>query len=46
MDPIRWGILGTGSIATTLATTLFSLADADLAAVGSRTTAAAHGFAR
>ena len=42
--PIRWGILGTGAIAKKFATGLTALADATLAAVGSRTQAAADAF--
>ena len=48
----RWGILGTGGIATAFATDLRLLPDASPAAVGSRTPEAAaefaerHGFAR
>jgi predicted dehydrogenase len=51
-DRIRWGILSTGSIAATFAEDLRQLPDAELAAVGSRSTesarkfAAAHGAAR
>lgn len=49
---VRWGILGTGGIASTFATDLPLVPGAELAAVGSRTSAAAasfaerHGFAR
>jgi len=50
--PTRWGILGTGGIASTFATDLPLADGAELAAVGSRTLEAAtafadrHGFAR
>lgn len=49
---VRWGILGTGGIAATFAADLPLVPGAELAAVGSRTTANAaafaerHGFAR
>jgi predicted dehydrogenase len=49
---VRWGILGTGGIASTFAADLPLVPGAELAAVGSRTSAAAsafagrHGFAR
>lgn len=43
-DKIRWGILGTGSIAQKFATGLTALPDAEIAAVGSRTQAAADHF--
>ena len=42
--PIRWGILGTGGIATKFATGLQALPDAELVAVGSRTQARADAF--
>ncbi|WP_432985035.1 Gfo/Idh/MocA family protein [Dactylosporangium sp. CA-233914] len=51
-DRIRWGVLSTGYIATMFAKDLRLLPDADLVAVGSRSTeaaerfAAAHGVAR
>lgn len=45
MEPIRWGILGTGAIAAKFAEGLQSTPDAVLAAVGSRTPEAAAGFA-
>lgn len=45
MEPIRWGILGTGSIADKFATGLQSTPDAVLAAVGSRTAEGAAKFA-
>ncbi|MGH2547899.1 MAG: Gfo/Idh/MocA family protein, partial [Thermomicrobiales bacterium] len=45
MEPIRWGILGTGGIADKFATGLQDTPDAVLAAVGSRTIEAATAFA-
>lgn len=45
-DPIRWGILATGSIAAKFAADLAMLADHELAAVGSRSSQQAHDFAR
>lgn len=46
MHPIRWGILGTGSIAAQFARGLAELNDASLVAVGSRTADAAAAFAQ
>jgi predicted dehydrogenase len=43
---IRWGILGTGRIAKKFAEGLALLPDAELAAVGSRTTSAAESFSK
>jgi predicted dehydrogenase len=43
--PVRWGIASTGRIAGAMATALRTLPDAELVAVGSRTAAAAAGFA-
>ncbi len=45
MGKIRWGILGTGSIANTFATGLDFLPDAELVAVGSRKQETADAFA-
>lgn len=45
MEPIRWGIMGTGAIAGSFATGLQSLDDATLAAVGSRSAAKGADFA-
>jgi predicted dehydrogenase len=45
VEPIRWGILGTGGIADKFATGLQDTPDAVLAAVGSRTIEAASAFA-
>lgn len=42
--PLRWGILGTGGIAHKFATGLQALADAEIAAVGSRTQDSADRF--
>jgi predicted dehydrogenase len=42
--PIRWGILGTGSIARKMAEAINSLPDAELAAVGSRAKETAEKF--
>lgn len=44
-EPIRWGILATGAIANSFVTDLRLLPDAEVAAVGSRTLAAATSFA-
>ncbi|NJN82561.1 MAG: Gfo/Idh/MocA family oxidoreductase [Caldilineaceae bacterium] len=44
-ETVRWGILGTGSIARKFATGLGALADAELVAVGSRTAESASRFA-
>lgn len=44
-DTIRWGILGTGSIAAQFAEGLKALPDARLQAVGSRARSSADGFA-
>ncbi|MBC8570729.1 Gfo/Idh/MocA family protein [Zongyangia hominis] len=43
---IKWGILGTGTIATKFCTGLCALQDAQIYAVGSRTQASADRFAR
>lgn len=45
MERVRWGILGTGRIASVFATGLRELPDAELVAVGSRTAARAAEFA-
>lgn len=44
-DRIRWGILATGAIATQFVSDLRLLPDAEVVAVGSRTTTAAEAFA-
>ncbi|MDB6110845.1 MAG: oxidoreductase domain protein [Pedosphaera sp.] len=45
-DTIRWGIIGTGSIARKFAEGLTSLLDAEIVAIGSRSQANADEFAR
>ena len=45
-DPIRWGILGTGRIAHSLATDLMLVPDGQLVAVGSRSKESAETFAK
>ncbi|MER7557681.1 Gfo/Idh/MocA family oxidoreductase [Nocardioides sp. NPDC126508] len=45
-DPIRWGILGTGRIAHSLATDLMLVPDGRLVAVGSRSKESAETFAK
>lgn len=45
MEPIRWGILGTGAIADKFATGLLDTPDAVIAAVGSRSIETANAFA-
>lgn len=45
MTPIRWGIASTGKIAGSMAAALAGVDDAEIVAVGSRTQAAAEGFA-
>jgi predicted dehydrogenase len=44
MDKIRWGILGTGNIATRFAEGLMALPDAELVAVGSRSQSSVDSF--
>lgn len=44
VSPIRWGILGTGRIASAFAEGLKSIPDAELFAVGSRSNESARGF--
>jgi predicted dehydrogenase len=44
MDKIRWGILGTGKIATQSAKELMAMPDAELVAVGSRSQSRADDF--
>ena len=45
MRELRWGILGTGSIAAKFAKGLSAVPDADLVAVGSRARSTAEAFA-
>ncbi len=46
VQPIRWGILGTGYVARQFAEGLRCLPDAELVAVGSRSSTSARAFAR
>lgn len=46
LEPVRWGILGTGNIAHAFATALMETPGATLAAVGSRSADSAAHFAR
>ncbi len=46
MNPIRWGIIGTGGIASRLAETLTAMPEAPLVAVGSRSQDSAERFGR
>jgi predicted dehydrogenase len=46
IEPVRWGILGTGGIAHAFATALMQTPGATLAAVGSRSVASAEKFGR
>ncbi len=46
MEPVRWGILGTGAIAKQMAAAIGAVPEAELAAVGSRTLEKAREFAR
>ena len=45
MSELRWGILGTGSIAAKFAKGLEAVTEADLVAVGSRAQSTAEAFA-
>lgn len=45
MQPVRWGILGTGNIANQFAKGLAALEDAELVAIGSRRAESANRFA-
>jgi predicted dehydrogenase len=46
VEPVRWGIIGTGRIAETFASDLTQVTEGTVAAVGSRTLATAEAFAR